>query len=165
MFLFYGDESGYSGEQFGTEQAMLVVAGILLNTHGASKTRREFAELLAELSELAGTELTELKGQVLFRGSGARCASSVCGGGPIAFICSHRERKPASALGLRRFGRLACQPHMGVPMRGLRSPGGGRARSGVARLQQLSTPEGAWCAHWCAKRAAVLARCIAEGVC
>jgi len=71
MFLFYGDESGYSGEQFGAEQPVLVVAGILLNTHGASKTRREFTELLAELSELAGTELTELKGQALFRGSGA----------------------------------------------------------------------------------------------
>jgi hypothetical protein len=38
--------------------------GILLNTHGTSKTRREFTELLAELSDLADSELTELKGQV-----------------------------------------------------------------------------------------------------
>ncbi len=70
MFLFYGDESGYSGEQFGIDQPVLVVAGVLLNTHGASKTRREFRELLAELSVLAGRQLTELKGQELFRGSG-----------------------------------------------------------------------------------------------
>jgi hypothetical protein len=42
-----------------------------LNVHGASKTRREFRELLAELSELAGRQLSELKGQELFRGSGS----------------------------------------------------------------------------------------------
>jgi hypothetical protein len=45
------------------------------SAYGASKTRREFRELLAELSELAGTELTELRGQALFRGSGARAGA------------------------------------------------------------------------------------------
>ena len=70
MFLFYGDESGYSGAGGGPAQPVLVVAGVLLNTHGASKTRREFRELLGELSALAGRNLTELKGQELFCGAG-----------------------------------------------------------------------------------------------
>jgi hypothetical protein len=70
VFLFYGDESGYTGAQGGAAQPVLVVAGVLLNTHGASKTRREYRELLAELGELAGRNLTELKGQELFRGTG-----------------------------------------------------------------------------------------------
>ena len=70
MFLFYGDESGYTGGQGSISQPVLVVAGVLLNTHGASKTRREFRELLDELGQLAGHPLTELKGQELFRGTG-----------------------------------------------------------------------------------------------
>ena len=70
MFLFYGDESGYTGDRVQPDQPVLVVAGVLLNTYGASKTRREFRELLAELSDIAGTNLTELKGQELFRGGG-----------------------------------------------------------------------------------------------
>jgi hypothetical protein len=70
VFLFYGDESGYSGNRFGADQPVLVVAGVLITTYGAAKTRREFRELLTELSDIAGIDLAELKGQELFRGSG-----------------------------------------------------------------------------------------------
>jgi Protein of unknown function (DUF3800) len=70
VFLFYGDESGYTGVRGGAAQPVLVVAGVLVNTHGASKTRREYRELLAELGELAHRDLSELKGQELFRGTG-----------------------------------------------------------------------------------------------
>jgi len=70
MFLFYGDESGHVGRTGTTAQPVLVVAGLLVNTHRAGKTRREFSDLLAALSEHAGRPLDELKGQQLFRGSG-----------------------------------------------------------------------------------------------
>lgn len=49
---------------------MLIVAGILLNTHGSHKTRREYRELLAEIGQVAGRGLGELKGRDLYRGRG-----------------------------------------------------------------------------------------------
>jgi hypothetical protein len=68
VFLFYADESGHTGGQAAPEQPVLVVAGILVNTHAAGKTRREFRELMDELAEMAGQPLRELKAQALFRG-------------------------------------------------------------------------------------------------
>jgi hypothetical protein len=53
MFLFYGDESGYTGSKASAEQPTLVVAGLLVNTYRAGKTRREFADLLSRLSGYA----------------------------------------------------------------------------------------------------------------
>jgi hypothetical protein len=69
MFLFYGDESGHTGGQPDPGQPVLIVAGVLVNTHGAAKTRREFRELMDELAGMAGRPLRELKAQTLFRGS------------------------------------------------------------------------------------------------
>lgn len=69
MYLFYGDESGHTGKTATAKQPVLVLAGLLVNTHRAGKTRREFADLLSLLSGFAGQPLEELKGQQLFRGS------------------------------------------------------------------------------------------------
>ena len=71
MYLFYGDESGHTGKTATAKQPALIVGGLLVNSHRAGKTRREFADLLATLSDIAGYPLEELKGQQLFRGSGA----------------------------------------------------------------------------------------------
>jgi hypothetical protein len=68
VYLFYGDESGHTGGPQEPGQPVLVVAGILVNTHVAGKTWREFRALLDELSAIAGVELRELKAQALFRG-------------------------------------------------------------------------------------------------
>ena len=68
MFLFYGDESGHTGGQVAADQPVLVVAGVLVNTYGAAKTRREFRDLMDELGEIAGQPLRELKAHALIRG-------------------------------------------------------------------------------------------------
>jgi hypothetical protein len=68
VFLFYGDESGHTGGQGAPEQPVLVVAGVLVNTYGAAKTRREFRDLMDELGVIAGQPLRELKAQALIRG-------------------------------------------------------------------------------------------------
>jgi Protein of unknown function (DUF3800) len=69
VFLFYGDESGYSGEQFGAQQPVLVVAGILLNRGLEDASGVPGTPCRAERARALGAG--ELKGQALFRGSGA----------------------------------------------------------------------------------------------
>lgn len=71
MFICYLDESGYTGPNGWATQRVLIVGGVLVNTYRAPKTRRDWLALLAELAEMAGQPLDELKGRELFRGSGA----------------------------------------------------------------------------------------------
>jgi hypothetical protein len=61
----YGGESDHTGSGRSASQPVLVVAGLLVNTHRAGKTRREFRDLLSRISSLAAVQLRELKGLAL----------------------------------------------------------------------------------------------------
>ena len=110
MYLFYGDESGHTGMVTTAQQPLLVVAGLLVNTYRAGKTRREFADLLSTLSGFAGQPLQELKGQQLFRGSGpwANCGHVARAAARHEILRWIRNRKHAVVASALLYARL---PH------------------------------------------------------
>lgn len=69
MFICYADESGHTGSKVDSNQPVLAMAGVLVNTYNMHRTQEELQGFV-DLVEKSGRRVQELKGQHLYRGEG-----------------------------------------------------------------------------------------------